>query len=145
MRLFCLTLAILFTANVGVAGAACTKAPAVSIQQFAPLSPAGGSIQPYYCAASPAALSVGDLSPSEWLKRVQVCTTNCTYQPANPSDPRSTLMSMGCGPGYHSIAYYVDPPRQPVRTATSISDSCVSNGLVPSKGAPASPRPNYRG
>lgn len=143
MRLFAITLAILFTANVGVAGAACTNAPAVSIQQFPPLT--GHGIQSYYCAASPAAVTVGDLSPSDFLKRVQVCTTACTYQPANPMDPRSTLMAMGCGPGYHSADYYVDAPRVKAATANSMSSSCVSNSLLPPKGGTApSPPPRPR-
>lgn len=146
MRQFSTILAILFlvNANAGTAAAACTKAQAVTIQQFPPLMGGSNSIQPYYCAASPAALSVGDLSPTEWAKRVQVCTTNCSYEPISPTDPRSTLIATSCTPGgQHSTQYYVDVPKFSSNGSNSLVDSCQSNALLPSKGAApqATPRP----
>jgi hypothetical protein len=142
MRLLSIFLAILFSAAPSIAQAACTKASAPSLPQFAPLAlRPGGGIQPYYCAASPAVLSVGDLSPVEWGKRVQVCTTNCSYQPMSPTDPRSALIATSCGPGWHGTQYYVDLPRWPKQSGTGLVDSCVSNSLLPPKGAAPSPSP----
>jgi hypothetical protein len=143
MRLFSILLAILFSAAPALANAACTKASAPSLPQFAPLVlRAGGGIQPYYCAASPAALSVGDLSPAEWGKRVQVCTTNCSYEAMSPMDPRSALFATSCGPGWHDTQYYVELPRFPKQSGSALVDSCVSNSLVPPKGAAPSPPPH---
>jgi hypothetical protein len=146
MRLFSIFLAILVSAIPAVANASCTKAPpAPSLPQFAPLMlRPGGAIQPYYCAASPAALSVGDLSPSEWGKRVQVCTTNCTYEPMSPTDPRSALIATSCGSGYHDTQYYVQMPNWSKQASNSLVDSCLSNSLQPSKGAAPSPSPHPR-
>jgi hypothetical protein len=147
MRLFSILLAILFSAAPAIAQASCTKASPPSLPQFAPLvlRPGGGGIQPYYCAASPAAMSVGDLSPSEWAKRVQVCTTNCTYEPMSPTDPRSMLIATSCGGGYHTTEYYVDLPKFSKQGSTGLVDSCIGNSLMPPKGAApapsASPRP----
>lgn len=143
MRLLSFFLAILFSAAPIIANASCSKATPPSTPQFAPLGlRAGGGIQPYYCAASPAALSVGDLSPAEWGKRVQVCTTNCSYEPMSPTDPRSTLIATSCGSGWHDTQYYVEVPKFQ-QSRTSLVDSCVSNALSPPKGAApaASPRP----
>lgn len=142
MRLFSILLAILFSSAPAISNAACTKAAAPSLPQFAPLMlTSAGGVQPYYCAASPAALSVGDLSPTEWAKRVQVCTTNCSYEAASPADPRSPLITAGCGPGWHDTRYYVEMPNFHKQGGNSLVDSCVSNNLVPPKGAAPSPRP----
>jgi hypothetical protein len=146
MRLLSIFLAILFSAAPAIANASCTKAAAPSLPQFAPLTlRVGGGIQPYYCAASPAAVTVGDLTPIEWGKRVQVCTTNCSYQAISPTDPRSPLISTGCGPGYHSTEYYVELPNFSKQGSNALVDSCLSNSLVPAKGAAPAPSPRPRG
>lgn len=40
----------------------------------------------YYCAASPAPQSVGDLSYAGWARHVQVCTRMCSYAALVPDD-----------------------------------------------------------
>lgn len=146
MRFISILVAILFTAAYGVTDAACSAPPPVSIPQFGPVM--GGGIQAYYCSASPGALSVGDLTPTEWLKHVQVCTTNCSYEPMSPGDPHSMLIATGCGRGGGgNMAYFVEPPRQSSnRSSTSLSSSCATNGLLPPKGGTpaASPGPGRR-
>lgn len=139
MRLISIILAILFSATFGTAHAACTTAAPVSIPQFGPILP-GGGVQAYYCAAAPAAASLGDLSPSEWAKRVQVCTTNCNYEPMAPGDPHSMLIATGCGAsGGRSTAYLVEPPK-PSSNRTALTGSCQS--LLPAKGSASAPSPS---
>jgi hypothetical protein len=147
MRLLSMFLALSFLATPALAHASCNPPPSGSIAQLPPLMGAGGgiggegAIQPYYCAASPAALSVGDLSPNEWAKHVQVCTTNCSYEPLSPNDQHSMLIATACGAGYHPTTYYVEPPRFSAQS-TKLFKSCLNDGTPPSKGAPPAPKPS---
>lgn len=127
MRTFPIVLAVLLCASQTAAQAACATPAPIVIAQFPPLMP-GGGIQSYYCAASPAVSTVSGVTPAEWAKRAQVCTTNCSYEPIVPGDPQSRLMPVGCGPGWHSTAYLIEPPRR---------DTAMRTGPAPSPpGAP---------
>ena len=140
MRIFSVVLLFLLSASQAAAQAACaTPAPVAAIPQMPPLLP-GGGIQSYYCSASPAIQTVGDLTPADWAKHVQVCTTNCFYEPVSPGDAQSRLMPVGCGPGWHNPVYLVEPPRPTVTVKTGLVDSC--KGLVPSKAADPAPTPH---
>jgi hypothetical protein len=145
MRFLSMFLALSFLAVPGLAYASCTPSAPATVAQLPPLMGAGigggGVIQPYYCAVSPAALSVGDLSANEWAKHVQVCTTNCTYEPMSPGDPHSMLIPATCGAGYHPTTYYVEPPRFNSQKGKLLK-SCLSSGEVPAKGAPPAPQPS---
>ena len=139
MRTFPIVLAVLLCASQTAAQAACATPAPIAIPQLPPLMP-GNGIQSYYCAASPAASTVSDLTPSEWAKHVQVCTTNCSYEPVVPGDPQSPLIPAGCGRGWHSTAYLVEPPRRETAMRTGLVDSC--KGLVPSKAPAPAPSPS---
>ena len=139
MRIFSIVLAFLLCASQTAAQAACATPAPLAIPQLPPLL-AGGGIQSYYCAASPDVSTVGDLTPAEWAKHVQVCTTNCSYEPIVPGDPQSRLMPVGCGLGWHSTAYLVEPPRQATALSTGLVDSC--KGLVPPKAPAPAPSPS---
>ncbi len=146
MRLLSIFLAFLFSAAPAISNAACTKASAPSLPQLMPLTlRAGGGIQPYYCAASPAAMSIADLTPAQWAKRVQVCTTNCTYEAMSPTDPHSALIPTDCGVGWHDTRYYVDMPDWHKQGNASLVNSCVGNTLLPPKGGAPAPSPPPRG
>lgn len=141
MRKFSIVLAFLLCATQTAAHAACATPPPMGIPQMPPIVP-GIGVQSYYCAASPAVSTVGDLTPAEWVKHVQICTTNCSYEPIVPGDPQSRLWPVGCGPGWHGTAYLVEPPRTAV-VKTGLVDSC--KGLVPPKApAPAASPPGDR-
>jgi hypothetical protein len=144
MRVLSMFLALSFLAVPALAHASCTPSAPTTVAQLPPLMGAGiggGAIQPYYCAASPAALSVGDLSPNEWAKRVQVCTTNCSYEPMSPGDQHSMLIPTSCGTGYHPTTYYVEAPHYNSQSGKLLK-SCLSSGVLPSKGAPPAPKPS---
>jgi hypothetical protein len=146
MGKFLAVIGMLVVTSTGIAAACPTAAAKTSIPSLPPLmmgGAAGGAGQPYYCMASTNPTTLGDLSPSEWAKRVQICTTNCSYMPISPSDPKSTLVATSCGPGWHDTTYLVDPPRAPKTATLNVVDTRC-NAMQPSKGAPpppASPAP----
>ena len=143
MRRSALLLAVVLCALPAVASAAasCTKPESISFATL-PRVFSGGGMQAYYCAASPYPTTVGDLSPLEWAKHVQVCTTNCSYERMSPTDPRSMLVATECGPGMHAVSFLVDPPSRIEASRTGLVDGCT-NTVIP-KGTAASPSPGGR-
>jgi hypothetical protein len=108
------------------------------------MATAGIAGQPYYCMPGAQSSRIGDLSPMEWAKQVQICNSNCSYEALSP-DPHAMLVPTSCGPGWHDTQYEVQPPPRPRSGPGSISfktPACKS--LMPSKGSPpvaASPKP----
>lgn len=133
-----LTIAILITG--GTAHACPPLSPTTSAPVFAPLPPWSPM---YYCAASQAPQSIGDLTYAGWAKHVQVCSRTCSYAPISPSDPSSPLIEVECGPGYHPASYFVDPPQPPSGKAAISLKSATCNDLAPPKAA-ATPVPHWR-
>ena len=131
MRKFLVSLAIAFFISSGVASA-CPSNSVASAPIFAPLPRFSST---YYCAASPAPQSIGDLSYAGWAKHVRVCTRMCSYAPLSPSDPNSPLIETSCGPGYHDSAYYVEPPQPPAGYAAVHLKNPSCNDLAPPKAA----------
>jgi hypothetical protein len=131
-------------ASAGTA-AACPVPTQVSPPALPPLLVSGAiGNQVYYCMPSIQASRVGDLSPAEWAKQVQICNTNCSYEPMNPADPHSLLIPTACGPGWHDTQFQVQPPAASkpgpgTLTLKMVSSSCKA--VAPSKAAPPpSPR-----
>lgn len=113
---------------------ACPTLPARNVVPLLPL--ATGM---YYCATPGGPETIGDLSPDQWLKHVQVCSTNCDYEPMMPGDPHTVLVATTCGAGYHQPLYIVEPPpAKPVATLRIVDPACKA--LPPSK-APPPPSP----
>ncbi len=119
------------------AASACPALVNAPPPDFPPLFTEGPGPQPYYCSASQVPQNIGDLSPSEWAKRVQVCNTACNYEPLIPGDPHSMLISTDCGPGWHDRVYMVEPPRASKGgpAVKVVNTSCKD--LAPSKAPPA--------
>lgn len=138
MRIFCAVLVVLLCASPAVAVAACATPAPAAIPQMPPLL-RGSGIQTYYCAASPSVQTISDITPAQWAQRVQVCTTNCWYEPLIPGDPQSRLMQVGCDGGWHNPDFLVEPPRLSTTLKTGLVDSC--RGLVPSKAPAPAPSP----
>lgn len=137
MRKFLVSLAIAIIVSTGTAYACPPNSTSSSAAVFSPLPRFGAA---YYCAASPAPQSVGDLSYAGWAKHVQVCTRMCSYQPLSPNDPNSPLIETSCGPGYHDASYYVEPPAAPTGFAAIKLKNPSCSDLAPPKAA-STPRP----
>jgi hypothetical protein len=134
-------LAIVMLISGGIAPAACLpSSTAANVPSFPVLPP--GSIM-YYCAASQAPQNIGDLTYAGWAKHVQVCTTQCSYELASPSDPYSPLIATRCGPGWHAATYLVEPPPAPAKSVAVQLKTTTCSGLVPSK-APPQPAPSSK-
>lgn len=135
-------LGLLLTTMIGLSGvaSACPPLPNASVPDFAPI-PLGSSV--YYCSASAQPQTVGDLAYADWARHVQVCTTNCAYEPIVPGDPHSTLIPTACGAGRYAALYYVEPPTgTPGKKLRLTNPSC--NNLAPSKAPPPQPAPSSR-
>lgn len=141
-------IAILVWASTGIASAACSSAPAVkapaTLPVLAPLMGGiGGGPQLYYCMPSASPTTLGELTPNDFAKNVQVCNTSCDYQPMVPNDPHALLVPMNCGAGWHEPQFMVQPPPPPKADLASTSvklTTTTCNGLLPSK-APPPPAP----
>lgn len=102
----------------------------------------GPGTQLYYCMPPQTGPgTIGDLTPEEFGKYVQICNTNCSYEPMSPTDPHTLLIPTTCGPGGHDTQFLVEPPAAPRNTLRLhlVDDSC--KGLMPSK-APPPPEPS---
>lgn len=135
-----------FLGSLAVAIFVCTgnayACPQVTSASTAPVFPALPRWSPtYYCAASPAPQTIGDLSYAGWAKHVQVCTRMCSYQQLSPGDPNSMLIETSCGPGYHDASYYVEPPQPPAGYAALKLKNPSCSELAPPRAA-ATPHPH---
>jgi hypothetical protein len=134
----------IFVWTSGGVALACPVATQSSPPALAPLLVAGGiGGQLYYCMPAGAPSNVGDLSPNEWGKQVQICNTSCSYEPMIPNDAHSLLVPTTCGPGWHDIQYQVQPPpaskAQPGTLRLKMVTSACKN--VPPPKGPAPPAP----
>lgn len=134
-------LGLLLTTMIGLSGiaAACPAVQTASVPDFAPL-PLGSSV--YYCSASAQPQTVGDLAYAAWAQHVQVCSTNCEYEPIVPGDPHSALIPTACGAGRFAATYFVEPPTStPGKKLTLTNPACKN--IAPEK-APPQPAPSSR-
>lgn len=138
---------VLVWSSSGIAAAACTGTAQAAYPSLPPLMAIGGmNGQPYYCMPTAQSTRVGDLSPTEWAREVQICNSNCSYE-AMSSDPHAMLVPVACGPGYHDTQYQVQPPPRPKTGPGTISfKTSTCKSLTPSKASTnpalaASPRP----
>lgn len=140
MRKFLGFLAIAIVITGGTAYACPQGSSTASAPVFNPL-PAWSPM--YYCAASQAPQTIGDLTYPGWAKHVQVCSRTCSYEPIAPSDPNSPLIEVNCGPGYHAATYFVDPPQPPAGHPALTLKTATCSDLAPPKAA-ATPIPHVR-
>ncbi|HKU68816.1 MAG TPA: hypothetical protein VJP85_13655 [Candidatus Baltobacteraceae bacterium] len=140
MAKFLAIVGILVWTSCGIA-LACPVATAPAPPALAPLlvsSAVGGQL--YYCMPSSQISKIGDLSPSEWAKQVQICNTSCSYEPMIPGDSHSLLIPTSCGPGLHDLEYQVQPPAAPKAQPGTLTLKMVTAGCTqvqPAKGPPA--------
>lgn len=129
-------LAMLFWTSGALAGA-CPVPAQVAPPALPPLL-ASGAIggQVYYCMPSVAPSTVGDLSPSQWAKEVQICNTSCSYEPMNPSDPHTLLIPTQCGLGWHDTQFMVQPPPPPKNGVRLEIVTSGCRAIAPSKARP---------